>query len=59
MAERARDEDLERVIMAGAFVVVSFCGSLRGPETLMVDLAGLREFWAEGPAGGESRSLRS
>lgn len=38
------EEAKEEVATCGAFIMVAFCGSLRGNEAFLVDLAGLRKY---------------
>ena len=38
------EEGREEIATCGAFIMVAFCGSLRGNETFLLDLAGLRKY---------------
>ena len=42
----------ERIASVGAYSIITFCGSFRGAEVLMVDLYGLKKYHEESPRAG-------
>jgi hypothetical protein len=46
-AEAADDSVQEQIASLGAFSVIAFCGSFRGPEVFLTDLQGLQKYLEE------------
>lgn len=48
LAESLREK--ARVASVGAWIIIAFCHSFRGPEVFLVDLYGLRKYYHESPS---------